>query len=588
MANAPIIRYTNKDFSSIREDFIKYAKTYYPDTYKDFNKASFGSLLIDLVSIIGDQLSFYVDYNTNEVLFNSAIEYKNVEKIARSLGYKKLLTPVSQGEAVFYINVPATSGVPNLDYVPVLERGSTFLSTTNVNFTLVDDIFFSDPLTEIEVSEVNSSGTPTYFAMKQRGSVISGQEYIQQEAVTSHQKFLRIPIRNKYVTEIISITDTLGNEYYQVDYLSQNIIFVPIRNTSSNELDTPYKLVQKHVPRRFIIEKDEDNIYIVFGNGSVDKITDPYKVLLNYTARDYVSDSSFDPSNIMESDKLGITPINTTLTIRYRANDTNTVNIPIEGLNKVKNRKFRFPTLDLNSSTKANVIASLVVDNEEQILGDVTEPTVDEIKMRSKDNFATQNRAVTKEDYIALCYRMDSKFGSIKRANLAQDKKSFKRNLNIYVVSENRNNNLTLANSDLKNNLKTWLSHYKMINDNIDILDAKIINFGIEYSVISMPNQNPYKVLSDCNTALTEMLYKNKFNIGQPIVITEIFKKLNSVNSVSDTTKVLIKIKNSSGYNFSAFEVNEYLSADGRILTCDEDMIFEVLYPDVDFKGTIM
>lgn len=585
----PVIKYTNRDFTSIKEDLIRYAQVYYPDSYKDFNKASFGSLLFDLVSLIGDQLSFYIDYNTNEVLFDSAIEFKNVQRLARTLGYKTSGGSSSQGEEIFYIKVPANSNSePDLNYLPILERGSNFKSTAGASFTLAEDVNFQHPLAEVQVANVDqTTGEPTFYAIKHRGTVISGQEYVQQTIVTSAEKFLKIKIQNSNVTEIISVVDSLGNQYYQVDYLTQNIVFDAVRNSGDNSTSVQNKLVPKHVPRRFIVENNDKGTYLVFGNGSVDKLIDPYSILLNYESREYVTDRSFDPSNIMESDKLGVSPTNTTLTIKYRANDNINVNVPIGGLSKTIISKFRFPVDNLNPTLESGVRTSLLIDNEEQILGNISELTTDEIKLRALDHFATQNRAVTKEDYIALCYRMNSKFGSIKRVNLVQDKKSFKRNLNLYVMSEDANGNLAIANQELKNNLKIWINHYKMINDNVDILDAKIVNFGIDFEVIGMPNYSKFQIFTDCITALKE-LFNRKFDIGEPISISNIYKKLNLVESVSDTTKVIISIKNSTGYNFSSFDKQEYLSADSRVIYCDDDTIFELLYPNTDLNGSVI
>ena len=82
------INYTSKDFSTIKADLIEYTKSYFPDTYKDFNETSPGMMLIELASYVGDVLSYYIDYNYKESLLTTATERKNVLRLAEFLGYK--------------------------------------------------------------------------------------------------------------------------------------------------------------------------------------------------------------------------------------------------------------------------------------------------------------------------------------------------------------------------------------------------------------------------------------------------------------------------------------------------------------------
>ena len=99
------IDYTSRDFDSIRRDLENYAKRYYPDTYKDFNKASFGSLMLDTVSYIGDILSFYLDYQANESFLETAVEYNNVVKLARQMGFRLDRSPSSYGILTFWAQI---------------------------------------------------------------------------------------------------------------------------------------------------------------------------------------------------------------------------------------------------------------------------------------------------------------------------------------------------------------------------------------------------------------------------------------------------------------------------------------------------
>ena len=130
------------------------------------------------------------------------------------------------------------------------------------------------------------------------------------------------------------------------------------------------------------------------------------------------------------------------------------------------------------ASKRQRVISSVEVYNPQQIIGDLEIPDSNEIIIRAKNQFASQNRAVTIQDYKAMTYSMPAKFGGIKRCRVDVDKDSFKRNINLYVTTEDLSGNLIDCNQTLKHNLKTWIEHYRMMADSFDVLDARIINIG--------------------------------------------------------------------------------------------------------------
>jgi hypothetical protein len=198
----------------------------------------------------------------------------------------------------------------------------------------------------------------------------------------------------------------------------------------------------------------------------------------------------------------------------YRKNTSENVNAAVDTITEVANSNFQFENIvNLNEAKVSSVINSLEVTNEDPIVGDVSLPGSTELKHRMLDTFATQNRAVVKEDYISVVYNMPPQYGAIKRVNIVQDKDSFKRNLNMYIVSEDEDGTLTEAPDALKNNLKTWLVRNKMINDTIDILDARIVNIGIEFEAIAEYEQNKYILINDATQKLIE-LFENKQQIG--------------------------------------------------------------------------
>ena len=366
-----------------------------------------------------------------------------------------------------------------------------FSSDDRIAFTLNEDVNFADPDNETVVAAVNSdNGNITSYAIKAVGEVISGQRYEEKVIVGDFQKFLRVKLAGSNISEILSVEDELGNEYYEVDYLSQDVVYRDLINNGANKKTTPNVLRPLAVPRRFTSELMEGETYLQFGFGSekdvtADPLLDPSKTILKVHGKDYFSDASFDPSNLVSTDKFGVAPSNTTLTIGYLANTLSEVNIAAGGLSNVVGPLFEFGNINtLVNSKVSDVINSLEVNNQEPITGDVTYPSIDELKERIYNVFASQNRAVTALDYKSMCYAMPTKYGAIKRANVIKDPGSLKRNLNIYVLSEDVDGNFTTANSTLKENLKHWLNQGRMINDTVDILDAKVINIGIEFDAI--------------------------------------------------------------------------------------------------------
>ena len=592
------IKYTSRDFSSIKEELLNYTKRYYPDSFQDFSEASFGSLMLDTVAYVGDVLSYYLDYQVNESFLDTALEYQNVVKLSRQLGYKFKGVPISTGIVTFYITVPASAdGIsPDLTYAPILERGTKVISDDGLAFTLNEDVDFSSNSVEYIVSNVDgTTGIPTRYAIRSYGQVISGEIAIQTIEVGDYERFPRFQLDGTNIVEVISIFDSQGNQYYEVDSLSQDIIYKQIKNpNSSNSNQAPFLMKPMSAPRRFITENNYGNYFIQFGHGSSTniqsgKIIEPSKVVLNVHGRDYTTDTTFDPTNLVESDKLGVAPSNTTLTVIYRVNGADDVNVSARALTKAVDVSFSFPNYDsLETSEVQRVISSLEVENETPINGSSTVDTTEDLKQKAYGMFSSQSRAVTEQDYISLAYAMPPQFGSVKRVSVVQDKNSFKRNLNMYVLGENDAQNLVSLNTSVKENLRSWISNYKMINDTIDILDATIINIGVEYTIVADSETGGYEALDNANLAIYEAIAETKRAIGESLRYSEIFRALKNIDGVLDVVEVRFTKQSGELYANSPFDITQNTSADGRILIAPENAVFEVRYPSVDIVGTIL
>lgn len=594
------INYTSRDFESIKNDLVQHAKKYYPDTYRDFNEAGFGSLMLDTVAYIGDILSFYLDYQANESFLETAVEYNNVVRHVKQLGYQFRGNPSAYGVCSFYVLVPASSTArgPDRRYLPIMRRFSEFNSVDGSSYLLNEDVDFAAPDNEVVVARVDAEGTPTSYAVKAFGEVISGD--IMQDTITvgDYQAFRRVRLEGNNVAEVFSVIDSEGHEYYEVPYLSENVIYKPVVNPN-NHLDQVTSLLKPIiVPRRFVVEQERRgaanllSTFLVFGAGSehelaLESVADPTEVILQRHGKEYTADTAFDPAKLLSTEKFGVGPANTNLTVRYRVNSSENVNAMTDAVKEVVNARFLFRNKsELEQAQIDFVIDSLEVTNEEPIIGDITLPNSEEVRRRAKDYFATQNRAVTRQDYVSMAYAMPERFGAIKRANILTDKDSFRRNLNLYVVSEARNGTLVETNNTIKQNLRVWLNRNKMINDTVDILDARVLNIEIQFDAIADHAANKHDTLNEAVAAL-QFEFRNHFDVGEPLYFNRIYNALKRVNKISDVVDVRVEQKHGGRYSDMTLDLDSYISPDNRYLAVPENVILEIKFSGEDIKGTI-
>ena len=464
------INYTNRDFASIRDDLMQIAERLYPDSFQDFSEGSFGSMMLDAVAYVGDQLSFYLDYNVNETFLDTAYQTNNIIRHGRILGYKNTGVSSTYGQAAFFVLIPASStGMgPASSYFPVLKRGSTFSADNGNSYVLTENIDFGDPSLPMVVGRVNNvTGAPTYYAIKAYGSVVSGRFAVQQVDVGPFERFKKVILRGESIAEIISIVDSEGNEYFEVDYLSQDMIFRELPNNNYLDDNVPSILKPVLISRKFTTSFGVNQMTIQFGSGDAtesDVIADPSSVAADLFGKNYISDLTFDPTRLSKNISYGIVPQNTTLTIVYRSNNSSSSNVATGGLNKVVGPLMSFRNEQkLSTAEITSIRASLEVVNEAPIIGKTTSLSPSELKRRVYDTFPSQNRAVTQSDYESLVYRMPAKFGSIKRCSMQRDPDSLKRNLNLFVISEDKFGKLTKSNTTIKNNLKKRLHNLNLV-----------------------------------------------------------------------------------------------------------------------------
>lgn len=591
------VQYTSREFSTIKEELVRHAKRYYPEQFQDFNEAGFGSLMLDTVAYVGDMLSFYLDYQANESFLDTANEFNNVVKLAKQLGYKFDNSISSTGIASFYALVPADeSGTgPDSRYLPILKKNSTFTATNGTEFILEEDVRFDSNDVEVAIGRINEdSGLPTYFAVKANGTVISGKYTTVTVEVGDYKKFNKIEIPIENLVEIVNVRDAEGFEYYEVENLMQDVVYRSVTNRVSTNDRVDSFLRPYYVPRRFVLEKTFDSAFLQFGSGlsdsesSKEEVADPSIVALKFTAKDYISNTYFDPSRLIETEKMGIVPSNTTLSVTARVNTSDEISISSNTLTSVGNISLEFEEpASLDRNVLSFIRRSIEVNNEEPIIGKENIIDTQDIKKMAQSFFSTQNRAVTKDDYKAILYRMPGKFGAIKRANVIRDEDSYKRNLNVYLLSADQNGKLIKPGQSLKENVRTWLQQNKMINDTIDIIDGKIVNLSIRFSIINDSRFAKENVLTDClNNLKSKMGYLPE--MGEPFMISDVYRVLRDTDGVLDVVSVVVENKVGGSYSNTNLDIEQQKSPDNRYIDMPQNVVWEIKFPNDDIKGAVV
>ena len=595
MKKKPLIDYTNFNFESIKDNLVEHAKRYYPDRYNDFNESSFGSMVFDAAAYVGDVMSYYLDFQVNESFLETAISYDNVRKVAAQMGYNFYARPAAFGMVDLYVLVPALDSDlgPNESLYPVIKRGSLFKSSNGAIFTLLEDVDFSSSTVDFASGRFDpETNKATHYVLRSEGRVKSGAAFLEEIEVGPYEKFRKVRVGSSGINEIVSVFDTEGNEYYEVDHLSQEIVYLETTNPNAKNDGVTSILKPFIASRRFVTIQDETGTYLQFGYGSEDEfdktgIIDPATVMLNMNGKNFITDTAFDPNKLISTDKFGVVPSNTTLRVTFGSNNSVDNNVAKNQLNEVASLEIDFPHDELKtlSNLYQSITDSVEVSNSEQILYNSEYPTIDEIKYRTYASYAAQHRAVTKTDYESYSYQMPAKFGSIKRVSIYNDPSGTNKRLCFYVISNDQTGFLVKCNDVTKNNLKVWLNKNKMISDLIDIKDARIINIGFDYEYVIDPRFNRLSVMSSVEDRLLE-LFDEDFYIGEPLYISEIYNVINKTKGVVDTIKVTPRLMLSSGYaDINIGTIDDIMSKDGTFIKTPKNCILEIKYPLTDMRG---
>lgn len=597
------IKYLNRDFESFKDDFIEHIKVYFPDTYQDFNESSVGMMLTELACFIGDNLSYYLDKKFEESFLETAREEKNIFKHAGQLGFKAFGKASAIGVVDGYLEVPAITEneviIPDMRYAGTIKKGAKLKSNSGQTYETIVDMDFSNVDRENEnFAQVGKrdpvTDSPTTFILKKTDIEIkAGETKSTTFSIGAYEAFKKVTIDEDDVLEIISIFDSEGNQWYEVDFLAQDTVFDGVANVSDDSDVVPFVLKLRSVPYRFISKYDisENRVSLIFGTGDAQSfdgelIPDLGDLSLPLYGRDTFTDFSLDPQNFLRTRTLGLAPVNTTLTVRYRVGGGVETNAGASEIATVVESVLDIGDTSLDANTIKDVGNSFVVLNPRPIQGGRDSFTSDEIKQIISADHATQSRIVTAADFVTRSLSMPIKFGSVFRVS-AKESNNNENAIHLFVLSRDVNGYVVVAPQDLKKNLKKYLNRFRMITDAIEILDGEVINFAIKFEIVVNVDFHKNEVVGNCIEALKEYFEIEKWQINQPINKTSIQVLLGSIPGLLTLTKFEIsnRVGNYDGrvYSFTSYNIKE--NTENEIIYCKDNAIFECKFPNKDIVG---
>jgi len=656
--NKKDIKYTNRDFSSLRQALIEFTKTYFSSTYNDFSEASPGMMFIEQASYVGDVLSYYTDAQLKESFINLAGNKNNIYQLAQNLGYKPKISSPAATTLTLYQTLPAVNGEPDEKYYLKINEGMVVTSKSfpNIQFITTDIVDFADPHNrDITIFQTeNTTGNVLLYLVTKTVTAISAARYTQKFDLGEFKPNPIVKINSTNFIKIEKVIDDNENIYYEVPYLAQELVYIKSPNSEytepklSHSSESPkYLLKLQKTARRFTTRLiDEQNIELRFGNGNAstpDELLIPNTKNVGLGLNNSINrmGESFDPSNFLKTNTYGIAPANTTLTVTYLAGGGLLANVPSGELTQISYVSFNEDILsisDIHLPTYQQSRSSLGVENLQPASGGRGNETLEEIRENAIANFGAQNRAVTKKDYEVRTLAMDPIFGSIAKAYVEQDgnidtgaaqqllrnpsvKKDFiglVKNLqkssdteiidaldvflktkqtfavesnpfaiNLYLLGYDTNGNLSILNSTIKQNLKTYLEEFRLMTDAINIIDGYVVNIGVNFDITVFSNYNKREVVLKCTQAIANYFDITKWKMSQPINISELELEIANVSGVSSVPKVeIVNLVDASGTTYSQYSYNIVEATKNKIVYPSLDpSIFELKYPGKDIKG---
>ena len=599
------ISYIDKSFTEFKGQLQQYAKTYFPATYNDFSESTPGNMFIEMASYVGDVMSFYLDTQTQENFLLFAKEKENLYAQAYTMGYRPKSSYASSTTVDVYQIIPTTTNggvlTPDVTTYGLLIPTNTIITSTSTGtkFLTTQEIDFTNTASA-ELTFVNSGS----YLIKKSVPVISAELKSTSINFAPNQKFATANITDTNILQILNVTGSDGNIWYEVPYLAQSTIFQKTSNTGSNQDQVPYLLSLQKAPRRFVSRILSDNtIQLEFGAGVSDKSDSQIIPTAGNIQSGSVPGISLITNNYNEAStfftqEYGLVPSGS-LTVKYLVGGGIQSNVPVSDLTDIDVSTISSTKNGYSGALFSQILNSVVSSNPNPSTGGRNGDTIDEIRQNALYAYSTQLRAVTKDDYIVRALSMPADYGTVSKAYVTQD---FYNNpqqttsytqgynplsLDLYVLSYNSNKQLATGSVLLKNNLATYINQYRMVTDAINIKDAYYINVGINFDITVLSGYSNKDVLTNCISTLQSHFNIDNWQINQPIILSEITSKLLQIRGVQSIVKIEVVNKQGGDYSPYGYDIAGATKNDNIYPSLDP-AIFEVRFPNTDIQGRVV
>jgi len=610
MAPRANIKYINRDFDSLKQDLLEYVKLTYPDRYNDFSEASVGMMLLELNAYVGDVLSYHLDKRYNEMFVETAEQRESLFRLARNLGYKPRGKRASATLVDLSITVPVAGDTFDADYALTYQRGIQLQSESGAFFEILEDVDFSSPnsfrgVPNRTVTPVIAGGEIVEYVLTKSVVAVAGRSITETLEVTSSnaRPYMTwtlsddsiLEIRNLINSDVSSVPTTengwvsnADDIWYEVDYLSQSQVFV---ETTIGDTAATRTGFWRSVPKRYEANFNENGeLTLTFGAG-----TQNFDLYANWLAE---GATALQRQQLLNNTSMGVIPApGSYLQVRYRTGGGVESNVPQGTITTVLQADVsNVPAAAPDTITLANVQSSLEVNNPIPAIGGADYETEDEIRAAAAGNFATQERVVTIDDYISRAAQMPSQYGTVFRVYANNDQSNFVTRL--YVLTKDENGKLKNTGNDLvKRNLATYLEQYRLLNDVVEIYDGRIINIGVDFTVLVESGLNKRQVVYQCIQELNDYFAIDNWQMAQTLYISQITDILREVQGVVNVASLSIVNKYGEGYSDDvlpeALLQGQVVDSTGsnvirpvnNAIKCAVTSMFEVKYPNRDIVG---
>jgi hypothetical protein len=595
------ISYATRDFAGLRNELVNLTKDYYPDLVKNFNDASIYSVLLDINAAVADNLHFHIDRVWQETMLDFAQQRQSLFHIAKTYGIRLPGVRPSVALCDFSINVPVNGDKEDLRYLGLVKAGAQVSGGGQV-FETIEDIDFSLPYNSkgqtnrLKIPNFDANNKITSYTITKREAVVNGTTKVFRRVInqTDQKPFLKLYLPEQNVLGVTSIIHKDGttfagnptstefssttNKWYEVKSLIEDKVFIPDPTGISDRsnfksgtyLDVNNKFVTEYTP--------ESYFSVTFGSGTVN----PLDNLDNYMT----GELKVNLASYLNNTSLGAIPkMNTTLFIKYRVGGGKDSNLGVNVISTVDDVEFN--VTGPNSTFNTQTINSLRVTNITPAVGGADQPTIEEIRNMVSYNFSAQNRAVTLNDYKTLIETMPSTYGAPAKVNVMEEDNKIR----IKLLSYDENGNLTdTVSNTLKNNILTYLSEYRMINDYIDVVTGEVIDLGLEIDLTINKNDNQTDIVKSVIEDVTNFFAIEKRKMGDPLLVGALNKIIGTVSGVENVVDIRVFGKTGSGYS-SAEPAQSYVDNTTKQIRQSESVvfmksnqIFQIRYPNKDIK----